>query len=113
MFSFLKKLFGGGNQQEILDLLQQKAIILDVRTGGEFKQGHVQGSVNIPLDQLRSQLPRLKKQNKPIVACCATGRRSGIAAELFRESGITSLNAGSWQNVDRLVQKMATSVSTS
>lgn len=109
MFSFLKKLFGGGNQQEILDLLQQKAIILDVRTSAEFKQGHVQGSVNIPLDQLRSQLPKLKKQNKPIVACCATGRRSGIAAELFRASGISSLNAGSWQNVNRLVQKMATS----
>ena len=112
MFSFLKKLFGGSNQQEILDLLQQKAIILDVRTVGEFKQGHVQGSVNIPLDQLRKQLSRLKKQNKPIVACCATGRRSGIAAGMLRESGVISLNAGSWQNVQRLQQKMATSVRT-
>ena len=108
MFSFLKKLFGGNRQQDILDLLHQKAVILDVRTVGEFKQGHCEGSVNIPLDQLHSQLSKLKKQKRPIVACCATGRRSGIAAEWIRQSGMASMNGGSWQNVSRLLQKMNT-----
>ncbi|MCF8238939.1 MAG: rhodanese-like domain-containing protein [Saprospiraceae bacterium] len=108
MFSFLKKLFGGKRQQDILDLLQQKAIILDVRTVGEFRQGHVKGSVNIPLDQLRSQLSKLKKQKRPIVACCATGRRSGIAAGWIRQLDLNSVNGGSWQNVGRLLQKMNT-----
>lgn len=109
MFAFLKKLFGSGNKEQILDLLRQRAIILDVRTVGEFKQGHVKGSVNVPLDQLRGQLNRLKKQQKPIVACCATGRRSGMAAGMLREAGITAVNGGGWQSVRNLIRELAPS----
>ncbi len=108
MFTFLKKLFGNGIQEKTLELLRQQATILDVRTVGEFKQGHVQGSVNIPLDQLRGQLSKLKKQNKPIVACCATGRRSGLAADMLRQSGIEAMNGGSWQAVARLHRHITT-----
>lgn len=113
MFSFLKKLFGGGNQEKVLELLGQHASILDVRTVGEFKQGHVNGSVNIPLDKLHGQLSKLKKQNKPIVACCATGRRSGLAADMLRQAGITSINGGSWQTVARLRLQTTASLKTS
>lgn len=109
MFAFLKKLFGGGNHEQVVNLLRQRAVILDVRTVGEFKQGHVKGSVNIPLDQLRGQISRLKKQGKPIVACCATGRRSGLAAGMLREAGITAINGGGWQSVRNLISEIAAS----
>ncbi len=113
MLSFLKKLFNSGRDQETLDLLRQKAIIIDVRTKGEFAQGHVPGSLNIPLDQLDAQISRLKKQNTPIVACCATGRRSGIAAGILRQAGLTAINGGSWQQVDRLGKSVAASMGSS
>ena len=105
MFSFLKKLFGGGNQEKVLELLGQHASILDVRTVGEFKQGHVNGSVNIPLDKLHGQLSKLKKQNKPIVACCATGRRSGLAADMLRQVGLDAVNAGGWKTLERMIKQ--------
>ena len=49
MFSFLKKLFGN-NEEALLEAIKNGAIIVDVRTPGEFGQGHIKGSKNIPLN---------------------------------------------------------------
>jgi phage shock protein E len=96
--AFLKKLFGG-NSEQVMELLEKKAIVLDVRTLSEYNSGHVAGSVHVPLDRIESELNKLKKYGKPIVTCCATGRRSGIAADMLNRKGIEAINGGSWSSV--------------
>jgi phage shock protein E len=64
--------------------------VLDVRTPQEFAAGHVPGAVNIPYDQVASQLGEIPK-DKDVVLYCKSGRRAGIAAEVLQASGYTKL----------------------
>lgn len=96
---FFSKLFGP--KVDLADLIQnQKAYIVDVRTPGEFRQGKVRGSVNIPLNNIANADNKLKGRS-PIVLCCASGSRSGQAARILRSKGFDAHNGGSWQNVKR------------
>lgn len=99
--SFLKKLFGGPDLGPFFD---RGAIILDVRTAGEFNSGHVKGAVHVPLDRLSQELGKLKKAGKPYITCCASGRRSGMAADILNRAGIEAVNGGPWSSVDRAVK---------
>lgn len=93
---FFGKLFG---TDKVNEMLQNGAVIIDVRTADEYKGGHVQGSLNIPLDRLEGQIEKIKKMNKPVVLCCASGMRSGRATSILKEHGITCCNGGSWRQV--------------
>ena len=104
MFSFLKKLFSGGNDQ-LVEMLANGAVIVDVRSKAEFQQGHAKGAQHIPLEAVKSQASKLKKAGKPIVTCCASGRRSGIAAAQLRAAGVEVVNGGPWQQVQRSLEK--------
>ena len=95
MITALKKLFGIVSTADLKALANNGAIILDVRTPSEFKQGHIQGAINISVEQVGSNLARLNK-NKPVITCCASGMRSGRAAKLLKENGYQVLNGGSW-----------------
>lgn len=99
MFGFIKRLLGG-NDAELGEWISRGAVIIDVRTPGEYKGGHVAKSVNIPLDQVKGQLKKIKAYNKPIITCCASGNRSGQAASLLRSEGIEVINGGPWQSVN-------------
>lgn len=103
MIAFLKKLFGGGPQVDYKSLMDQGAMIVDVRTTGEFKSGHIQGAVNIPLDSIRSKAAELKKKNKVIITCCRSGNRSGMAKGILASSGITVYNGGAWDSLERKI----------
>lgn len=101
MLTYLKRLLFGP-PVDIHDFVHnRKALILDVRTIEEFRLGHAKGSKNIPLHELSGKIAELKKQNRPIVACCRTGNRSGAATRILRAAGIEAVNGGSWQNVQR------------
>lgn len=101
MLKALKKMLGMGPSVDLGELIKNGAIILDVRTKAEYQMGHVKGSINIPLDQLTSNLNKLDK-NKPIITCCASGMRSGSAKGVLQNRGFTQVyNGGSWQNVNR------------
>ena len=63
MLTAIKKLFGIGPPTNYKQLLHEGGIILDVRTKGEFAGGHIKGLLNIPVDQLSSQLFKLKNKN--------------------------------------------------
>jgi phage shock protein E len=76
-----------------------KAKIVDVRTPAEFSGGHVEGSVNIPLQELPHRLEEFR-QMENIVLCCASGNRSGQAAAFLKNNGIACENAGSWLDVN-------------
>ncbi|HLP37888.1 rhodanese-like domain-containing protein [Lacibacter sp.] len=94
MFNFFKKLFGPGTDFKALQ--QQGAVIIDVRTPGEFSGGHIKGSINIPVDSIRSKINDIKKKGKPVITCCASGMRSGSATSILKEAGVEAYNGGSW-----------------
>jgi len=79
-------------------LAAEGAVFVDVRSPGEFASGSRPGSLNIPLDQIAKGAAALDK-NKPVILCCASGARSGIAAGILRGLGFKNVtNAGPWQN---------------
>lgn len=93
-------LFGFGNKSEnTKEFISRKAIIIDVRTSTEFHSGHINNSINIPLDELSSKIEELKKRNLPVITCCRSGMRSAQAAALLKQNGIDTLNGGGWQNL--------------
>jgi rhodanese-related sulfurtransferase len=94
-------IFGGGNK--IAEYLENGAVIIDVRTPGEFQGGHVKGSKNIPLDQINKRASEIKKMNKPVILCCASGMRSGRATSMLKSSGIDCINGGGWMKVNGAV----------
>ncbi|TXH87925.1 MAG: rhodanese-like domain-containing protein [Rhodoferax sp.] len=77
-------------------LRQQGAVLLDVRSAAEFASGNAPGTRNIPLSELAARLGELPR-NVPVVVCCASGTRSGMAALLLKKNGFVPVyNAGSW-----------------
>ncbi|CAN5314960.1 rhodanese-like domain-containing protein [soil metagenome] len=99
--NFLKKLLGlGTDQEEVKKALDKGAKIIDVRTPSEFSGGNVKGSINIPLDQIGTNIEKIKAYKTPIVLCCASGMRSGQATTLLKQKGIEAYNAGGWRNLN-------------
>lgn len=101
MFNFLKKLFGP--KADFKALVQNGAIILDVRTPEEYNGGHIQGSMNIPVQVLQGKIADLKKKGKPIIAVCRSGARSGVAAGMLKNAGIEAYNGGPWNSLKNLI----------
>lgn len=77
--------------------------IVDVRTRGEFMADHVEGSVNIPLQEIPQRIHEFKAMKGEITLCCASGNRSGQATAFLRSNGIACENAGSYLDVEDLV----------
>jgi phage shock protein E len=100
MFGILKKIFGPG--VDLNEKMAEGAIIIDVRSPAEFGSGHVKGSKNIPLGKINSKINTIKKWNKPVITCCASGMRSGSAASILKSNGVDAYNGGSWQKANRL-----------
>lgn len=76
-----------------------QAAIVDVRTPSEFTGGHVNGSINIPLQEVPARIAEFKKM-KNIVLCCASGNRSRQATAYLKQQGIECENGGSWLEVN-------------
>lgn len=82
--------------QHIQDLRRKGAVILDVRTPGEFSRGHARGARNIPLNELPERLDELDKA-LPVLACCASGSRSAKARSILLGAGFAEVHdAGPW-----------------
>ena len=97
MINTLKKLFGFGPTVNYVQLINEGAIILDVRTISEFSSGHINGAINISVDTLANNLSKLKNKNKPIITCCASGIRSASAISILKSNGYAKVyNGGSW-----------------
>ena len=89
---------------DFAELVKQGAIILDVRTKGEYAGGHIRGSVNIPLDKLADNVNKLKSKNNPIITCCASGSRSATAKGVLTNRGFTNVhNGGSWMSLNNKI----------
>lgn len=81
----------------IPELKKNGAQIVDVRSPEEFNSGHNPDSINIPVNSMMSSIDKLKK-GIPVIVCCASGSRSGVAAHMIRAKGFEVYNAGNWQN---------------
>ncbi|MBF0430801.1 MAG: rhodanese-like domain-containing protein [Fibrobacteria bacterium] len=67
--------------------------LIDVRTPGEFAQGHIPGATNIPLNVLPENIDSLLVfWDKDIVLYCRTGRRASLAVPLFIQSGFKNVS---------------------
>ena len=100
MIETLKSLFGFGPKVDYAALVKQGAVVLDVRTKGEYTNGHIRGSVNIPVDQLNNNTSRFSDKNKVIITCCASGNRSGMAKRILASKGYTQVyNGGGWMSL--------------
>ncbi|MBF0760343.1 rhodanese-like domain-containing protein [Dysgonomonas mossii] len=98
MAGFLSRFFGLEDKADFKALLEDGAILLDVRTKEEYKQGAATHSINISLDSLSSNLSKLQK-DKPIIAVCVSGMRSRSAVTFLRNKGFQEVyNGGSWFN---------------
>ncbi len=95
MIQAIKNLLGLGPKVEMKELMERGAMIIDVRTTGEFKSGHIKGAVNIPLQSLQNNLSKIKK-DKPVITCCASGMRSASAKGILKSNGYDAYNGGSW-----------------
>jgi NADPH-dependent 2,4-dienoyl-CoA reductase/sulfur reductase-like enzyme/rhodanese-related sulfurtransferase/TusA-related sulfurtransferase len=76
---------------EIKDLDKEKTIILDVREEEERKIGYIDGSINIPLGELRDRINELDK-DKTIIVYCAIGLRGYIGARILKQNGFKVKN---------------------
>jgi rhodanese-related sulfurtransferase len=84
--------------------MEEGAMIIDVRTPGEFASGHINGSMNIPLNKLSDNLKKLKDKNKPLITCCASGMRSASAKGILKTNGYTNVhNGGAWHSLNQKI----------
>ncbi len=85
--------------EELSNLVNNGAFLVDVRSPGEFAGGSAKGAVNIPLDQVTQQLAKFKNKEH-IVVFCRSGNRSGQAKSILENQGIENVtNGGTWDTV--------------
>jgi rhodanese-related sulfurtransferase len=72
-------------------LADRSVIVIDVRQPAEWRRGHIRGSLNLPLTQLASRLHRIPN-DIALVAVCASGHRSAVAARTLQRAGYQAEN---------------------
>jgi len=103
MINLIKSIFSNNNSK-MENLIKEGAFLVDVRSPGEFAEGHIKGSTNIPLDHIQQKLGLFKAKGN-IIVFCRSGARSAQAKSILEQNGIANVtNGGSWQSVNALVQ---------
>ena len=67
------------------------AVLLDVRTADEYAEGHIPGSINIPLNTVPTILERIPDKDTPLFVHCLSGGRSGKAVAFLKKQGYTQV----------------------
>jgi len=73
--------------------VERGALLLDVRTPGEFTSGHLPGAVNVPIDALEARAGEIAA-GREVVVYCRSGRRSAMAAKLLTARGHQVIDIG-------------------
>ena len=75
------------------------ALLLDVRSTGEYSGHHLEGAMNIPVSDLEARLAELADKERTVVVYCASGGRSASAKRLLERHGFQDVrDLGSWRN---------------
>ena len=75
------------------------AVLLDVRTGEEYQEGHIPESINLPLQEIDQALTKIKDFDTPLFVYCRIGARSEQAVQWFKKAGYTDV-----QNIGGIMQ---------
>jgi rhodanese-related sulfurtransferase len=85
--------------------LKKGALVIDVRTAGEFNSGHLPNAINLPLDEIETSLPRrVKDKNQVLLLHCQAGGRSSQARKKLTALGyVNAYNMGSYSRAAQIV----------
>ncbi len=75
-------------------LVEAGALLLDVRTQAEFREGHLAHATNIPVQELPARLREVGPTSRPVVVYCRSGGRSAQAAAMLRGAGYEVRDVG-------------------
>ena len=103
-----KVLCGSGStsvlpKDEVADLIEKGAFILDCTHDLEAKKGVAPGATNIPLLRLKRHLKELP-HNRTIVTYCGTGERAGKAQDILEANGFRAANGGSYTGMVHILE---------
>ncbi|MEM0374192.1 MAG: CoA-disulfide reductase [Sulfolobales archaeon] len=92
--------------EELLNSDRSSLFILDVRTRDEFNLGHIEGAVNIPVDEIREHLNEIPKDKK-IIVYCGVGLRAYIACRILYQNGFSEVYnlTGGYKTYEVVTQK--------
>jgi len=93
--------------QDAVAHLKSGALVIDVRSRGEFASGHLARAINLPLDEIETALPeRVKDKSQVLLLHCASGMRSGVARQKLQALGYTNaFNLGSYSRAERILRQ--------
>jgi phage shock protein E len=92
--------------KDALAHIRNGALVIDVRTVGEFNSGHLPGAINLPLDEIETSLPRrVRDKNQVLLLHCQSGMRSGVAKKKLKAMGYANAyNLGSYGQAAKVVR---------
>jgi len=104
---FLLKQTGRIAPGDAAEYLTKGAVVIDVRSSGEFNADHLRNAVNIPLDVIETAVPqRFGNKQQVLLLHCQSGMRSGVAVRKLKALGYTNVfNLGSLARARELVEK--------
>jgi len=104
---FMIKKSGQISAKDALEKMKSGALLIDVRSSGEFGSGHLAKAINIPLDEIESALPkRVKDKSQVLLLHCASGMRSGMAKSKLKGMGYTNaFNLGSYGRAESILKQ--------
>lgn len=82
----------------VQEVVNGKAVLVDVRGQDEWLGGHAKGAIHLPLDRIAQGKVPTTDKNVPIYLYCASGNRSGMAAQLLANKGYKAENIGGLGN---------------
>ena len=103
-------LAGCSNESQIKawNMIDQGALVVDVRTPQEYRSGHLAGAKLIPVDTLSAKLNQFgDDKSRPIVVYCKSGSRSGRAESFLKSAGFTNVvNGGGYNSLMSVKEKL-------
>ena len=105
--SFVMKRMGQVSAERVHEMQLENVVVLDVRTAQEFAGGHVEGAVNLPLNELGQRVEaEYSDKNAAILVYCRSGARSGAALGQMKKMGYTQVeNLGSLGRAQQILSK--------
>ena len=85
---------------------REDAVVIDLRSDGEFRNGHIVNAVHVPFDQIEGRIGKLGRyRQRPVITACRTGQQSAGAVKRLRSEGfeqVHRLQGGmvAWQSAD-------------
>ena len=100
-------LFSGSPDKnvDIPALIKNGALVIDVRTAGEFSGGHIGGAINIPHNVIADEIAKHKKNKaNTVIVYCHSGARSAAAKRSLEGNGYTTvINGGSLHRMRKIL----------